>query len=290
MASAIKQPSQPPYGSLAWIRQMIEEGRAEKSIHPVTITPHIAEQLLQLNVRNRSLREKKIEQFRRMMRSGLWRGLNGETIKIKADGTLGDGQHRLTAMCLEARTEQGYIMFGAEESDIETIDQGSARTAGDIVRLTGADFAMERSAIARLLIAYEESDGSSVGKTSNISNGEIVKRVAEDQKIHDAAAHASRSGRRAPGLPGSVVGFLWYIFSGKHQQDADIYLDQVCNGVGLQLKDPAATVRDYLIRRVNKGQRGRDKKIESVIRGWNAFREGREMSNVVTNGSLPELA
>lgn len=282
------QKAPPTCGSLAWIRREIEAGASAKSIHPVKINQRIAEQLLQLNTKNRNFKPVKIEQFRRAMRAGFWRGLNGETIKIKADGTLGDGQNRLAAVRDEGVEIDAYVMFGATEDDIRTIDQGAARTAGDIIRMEGVESAVEKAAIARLLIAYEGTGGASIQRANRVSNAEIILRVSEDNRVHDAASFAIA--HRAPGLPGSVVGFLWYIFSAVHHDDAETYLNQVCRGIQLNLKQPAATVREYLINRVRNRHQAREKKIEAMVRGWNAFREHRELGKIVTNGSLPELS
>lgn len=275
------------HGSLAWIRDQIARGATEKSIHPVTITPRIAEQLLQLNTKNRNFKPVKIEQFRRAMKAGFWRGLNGETIKIKADGALGDGQNRLAAVRDEGVEIEAFMMFGATDDDIRTVDQGAARTAGDIIRMEGVEQAVEKAAIARLLIAYEGHGGTSIQRANRVSNSEIILRVSDDNRVHDAASYAVA--HRAPGLPGSVVGFLWYLFSAIHHGDCEKYLNQVCRGIQLRLADPAATVREYLINRVRDRHQARDKKIEAMMRGWNAFREARDLQKIVTNGSLPEL-
>ncbi len=277
----------PAYGSLPWFREQIENGKTEKSIFPVKISPRIAEQLLLLNTKNRSFKPVKIEQFRRAMKAGFWRGLNGETIKVKADGSLGDGQNRLAAVRDEGIEVDAYIMFGASEDDIRTVDQGAARTAGDIIRLEGVESAVEKAAIARLLIAYEGNGGTSIAKANRVSNSEIIRRVATDEQVHDAASFAIA--HRAPGLPGSVVGFLYYLFSNIHKDEAETYLNQVCRGIGLDLQAPAATVREYLINRMRSRHQARDKKIEAMLRGWNAYRDGRSLGKIVTNGTLPEM-
>jgi hypothetical protein len=274
-------------GSLGWLRNQIAAGAAEKSIHPMKITPRIAEQLLLLNTKNRNFKPVKIEQFRRSMRAGFWRGLNGETIKIKADGSLGDGQNRLAAVRDEGVEIDAYVMFGASDDDIRTVDQGAARTAGDIIRMEGVESAVEKAAIARLLIAYEGSNGTSIGKANRISNSEIILRVTNDNRVHDAASYAIA--HRAPGLPGSAVGFLWYVFASIHRDDAEVFLGQVCRGINLKLNSPGAAVREYLINRVRSRHQARDKKIEAMMRGWCAFRDGRNLTKAVTNGSLPEL-
>lgn len=287
MATQLKQ-AQPARGSLPWIRLQIEAGKDAKSIHAITITQRIAEQLLLLNTKNRNFKPVKIEQFRRSMRAGFWRGLNGETIKIKADGTLGDGQNRLAAVRDEGTPIETYIMFGATEDDIRTVDQGAARTAGDIIRMEGVESAVEKAAIARLLIAFEGNRPPSIKNANRVSNSEIILRVSSDEQVHEAASFAIA--HRAPGLPGSVVGFLWYAFSNIHHDDAEKYLNQICRGIELRLSDPAATVREYLINRVKNRHQARDRKIEAVIRGWNAFREGRGLDKIVTNGNFPELS
>lgn len=287
MATALNQPV--VRGSLPWFREMIALGAEQKwnEPKPVLVTPHIADQLLMLNEHNRRVKPGKLDQYKRAMRAGLWRGANGETLKFKQNGELGDGQHRLMSIRDEGLEVELCFMFGATEQDIRTIDQGTARTAADIDRLNGGEMSESCAAIARMLIAYEASGGSNIGLSSRISNAEVNDRLDYDQVIRDGARWALS--HKAPGLPASAVGFCWYLLSHIHVDDAHTYLMQVCKGVGLTLKDPAATVREYMITRVSLGTKGRAKKIEALLRGWNAYREGRTFSKVVTNGTMPVL-
>ena len=62
------------------------------------ITPQIAEEMLKKNPMNRRVKDFVISEYSRVMKAGLWKENTGEAIKFASDGTLLDGQHRLTAL------------------------------------------------------------------------------------------------------------------------------------------------------------------------------------------------
>lgn len=63
------------------------------------VTPELAESWLARNTANRRMRRATAEAYARDMESGDWRE-NGDAICFAVDGTLLDGQHRLTAVVL----------------------------------------------------------------------------------------------------------------------------------------------------------------------------------------------
>ena len=82
-------------------------------VENVTITPQVAQMMLEHNTHNRNLTESRAQAYARDMASGNWR-YTGEGIKFGPDGTLLDGQTRLRAI---VDVSKGYTSFSGVSAD-----------------------------------------------------------------------------------------------------------------------------------------------------------------------------
>lgn len=279
-------------GTVNWLDACSKRGRDGVFTEFSTLTPGLAAELLRRNPDNRTLRLTKIEQYAADMRAGRW-VLNGEPFIIANDGSLNDGQHRAQAVIEANLSIPAMFVFGVPRDTRLTIDQGAARAAGDFLGMDGVANATAVASIARLLIAYERSGDADLRGANYVTNADILSRVAADEHIAAAAHYAVGVGKSARKFAApAIIGFCSYIFSEVNPAEATAYMDQVCRGESLRAKDPAYAVRERLIS-MGKGG-GREAKISVIIRGWNAFRQGRQLSLAkVTKGeggnNLPAL-
>lgn len=272
-------------GTVHWLNECVARSKRERFSDEVIVTPALANIILGSNPDNRNIRPTKLAQFAADMRAGRW-ALNGETIKIAKTGELNDGQHRLTAI-IEANTPiQLLFVFGVERETRTTLDQGSARTAADYLGMQGVQNATVSAAIARLIIAYEQSKGQDIAGTKYVTNAEVLARVADDPAIgtsaHFAQSHAkSTKTFCAP----SAIGAAHYLLCREHPGDADAFMKQVCVGENIRKMDPAFAVRERLWTTTKyAGQ-----KLEVIFRGWNAYRSNRTLQIAKVNGNFPAL-
>lgn len=296
MASKVtKLPTKPIAGTVHWLNECIERGQREKfTASNVLLTPGLAGVLLDRNSKNRPIREVKLAQFRADLLTSRWRH-NLESIKLHRDGSLADGQHRCTIVQELQIPMTVEVGFGLDDDDVSALDLGAPRSPGDKAAIAGMANPMIITSIARLVIGYESTGGSGLGRASHISTPAVLARCRTDQSLPPAADFAARHKSRVPGVPASVVGFCWYLFASIHHEDANTYMGQLGSGADLKLGDPAYTVREYLIRRTAKNglSVGRERRIEAIMRGWNAFRDGRSFRSVNTDHArfpgLPDL-
>jgi hypothetical protein len=276
----------PPAGTVTWLNDCIARSKREMVTEVTTVTPGLAEIILDLNPDNRNIKPIKLGQYASDMLAGRWT-FNGETIKITKCGLLNDGQHRLRAV-VEAGTPQPFLfVFGVDRDTRTTLDQGAARTAGDYLTMDGFHFGTLAAGMARLIMAYEKSKGKTIGAAKDYTNAQIVERVKNDPKIIDAARFAASALKFTKGLViPSVVGACFYLLSEEHAADADEYMHQVCYGENIRRGDPAFAVRTALsnIERPDKAAR-----MEMIFRGWNAYRQNRPLSLAKSLGVFPEL-
>lgn len=285
MASKVTKLFKPEAGTVHWLNDCIERGRQQPFAEVTTLTPGLANVLLANNPDNRPVRPVKVRHYANDMRRGRW-PLNGETIILSREGSLNDGQNRCLAV-IEANTSIPVtLFFGAERETRLTVDQGAARGAAAYLGMEGASNATTQASVARMVLAYEAEDGQSINN-SLVSPTEVYDRARQDRGIEVAAgyAHQRAAAMQAYAAP-AIIGFAHYALSHVDEHDAVAYLDQVTLGEALKRKDPAYTVRDRLLT-IGKSSRG--PKVETIFRGWNAFRQGRSLTIVKVLGNLPAL-
>ncbi|MBW6531911.1 hypothetical protein KZ820_14310 [Sphingomonas sp. RRHST34] len=275
---------QPRYGSPAWLHEMIASSQ-EPTLRIVDASPPLAKALLDLNGGNRSVRTTKVAQYAADMAAKQWT-LNGEPIIISKDGQLNDGQHRCLAIIDANTTVQLALMFGIERETRLTVDQGSARSAGDFLAMEGVVNASAVAAIARMVLAYERAQGAGLTGHQYITSAEVRARVATDKDLAEAATFGhTNSGYSRSFAAGSLIGFAYYELARVNRQLAHDFLERVCRGDNLAIGSPAHTLREKLIA---AGRTPRDRKLAMIFKAWNFYRRGlKKVSTNTLNSTLP---
>lgn len=95
----------------------------------VTIKPEVAKYILdECNTSNRSVRRGNLALLERCLKEGQWKFIS-DTISFASDGTLTNGQHRLTACANVGKPIDVIVAFGVEKSS--AIDTGAKRSFSD---------------------------------------------------------------------------------------------------------------------------------------------------------------
>jgi hypothetical protein len=157
---------------------------ANPPIHSVVacISPVVADRILmRFNTRNRNIKSKNIARLTHAVTSDAF-ALTGDTIKFSKTGVLVDGQHRLKS-CVEAkRTLTTHIVFGLQDKVFDVLDQGSKRTAADVLGMDGMVDATWIASAARWSMALEKHTTPHRLVTSN---REIREMVSEGGRFDD---------------------------------------------------------------------------------------------------------
>jgi hypothetical protein len=272
-------------GTINWLNQNIERGKIYVFSEAVIVTPGLASELLKRNSDNRNIKPVKAQHFASDMIGGRWT-FNGEPIIIAKTGELNAGQHRLTAL-IEANTSLPFLfVFGVERDSRTTIDQGSARTAGDYLAMEGFHYTALASVTAKYIMAFERSGGTSLSLRSQITNAEVVSRVRADADIVASAAYAMRHTKQYKHLVAqSIIATAHYLLTDIHPTEAETYLNQVCLGENIKSGDPAFAVRSALA----GDRKYRDAALEIILHGWNRYRSNQTLQLVRVNGTFPAL-
>lgn len=285
MASKVAELFKPQAGTVNWLEKCIERGKREVFTEITTITPGLASELLKRNPDNRHIKPKKSQHFATDMLKGHW-VFNGEPIIISQDGLLNDGQHRLNALIEANVTLPMIITFGVSRDSRTTIDQGSARTAGDYLAMDGYHYAKNAATASKFIIAFERSGGRNIAQRSEVTNAEVVARVKADDGITAAAIYAHKHLKDYRQLVSySVMAACHYLLSEIHPGEAEAFLTQVCTGENIKRGDPAFAVRSAFL----SEKRERGAAMEVIFHGWNKYRSGQALQLIRVNGSFPAL-
>lgn len=99
------------------------------------ITPEIATQFLLVNNKNRKLRDQFVDELVRKIQAGQWQPNTLDSIGFFEDGSLANGQHRLTAIARAGVPVYAKVEHGIPMDAAICIDSGKSRTASDNIRI-----------------------------------------------------------------------------------------------------------------------------------------------------------
>ena len=212
-----------------------------------TITPQIAELMLEKNTSNRSLSAKRVKALSRSISSGEWE-LNGDSIRFDTNGVLLDGQHRLAAIADSGISVKSLVVTGIRPTAFDTIDQGMKRTSAQILAMQGVKYSNRISVVARLYLAYKTcgypyANDISRSPTLRAVDGFVTSNI---ERLEECATRAEASKISKRFLSPGVLTFIIYTFSEHNKYKADSFFDGLENGYGLEKGCPVRALRDRL--------------------------------------------
>lgn len=270
---------------LSWLSQRIEQGRDKIFTEIVTITPTIAQRLLELNADNRRVRAGRVEEIASDILNGRW-DLNGESIKVAKTGHLNDGQHRLEAIVKADKPVQTMVVFGLPRDSRYTVDMGSPRTVGDFLGMEGAAHRDNAATAARVHNLWRRGlylSGAGGGKKSGLSiitKSEVRAEYWRFQKQFDRALGdiANDQFCKRVGVTAIVVAHV--ILSAVNASAAAMFFQRLRDGANLKQGDAILVLRARLM--AVRSERWRPhEKLELILRHWNAWRKNAKMTRAL---------
>jgi len=251
----------------------------EMVIQIVDISPEEAARLLEANAGNRRLDKSTVERYADAMRRGEWK-LSHQGVAIDRDGNLLDGQHRLAAIVRSGVTVRMAVARQVDREAFSVLDTGKRRSAGDTLRLAGAQAPLHLAAALRYLHLYQVApDSSWGGSQSRLTNDQILK-------LHDAHPRMSDCVRRArvvsssTGIIASACATAIYVTGLLHPEfDEEPWFHGITTGANLDIGDPRLVFRTFFAntRAAGKRQANNREHIAIYIKAWNAWVSGRKV-------------
>lgn len=264
------------------------------------IDPIQAHMMLQRNAKNRNKNRKNIDFYTQEMLANNWQ-CNGEGIIIDKDGNIMDGQHRLEAIIKSGKTEAIVVTRGVLRKAYSTMNQGSKRTTGQILKQAGNSYGNDLAAIIRILYDYKSQKYTKLGNTGRMSPTDaqsLLKRYSTGYNtIDDSLNFAKTTCKKKYACPfrPNYIASLHYILSEIDQADADFFLTYLTTGnidanyrYALDNKKSVNivcgelnTIRNHFIslKTTNSSLiKSRHYTIGTLINCWNKFQKGTKIS------------
>jgi hypothetical protein len=235
------------------------------------IGPEQAKFYLKKNTHNRPLSRFQVTKYATIMEQGRWQ-LNGEPIIIADDGTLLDGQHRLSAIVLAGVNVECLVVEGLSREVFATLGTGAKRNAGDVAAMLGCKNATWVGAALGCLHRLESGLIDCQVSIPNDKVEELIQRYPEvTQVVSDAGASAIKKILSI----GVFAGFYIWL-SRRFPAQASDFFEQLKSGVGLIAGSPVLLLRERLVADRNSKARLPQREIVALlIKAWNAHLTGK---------------
>lgn len=259
----------------------------------VTLTPALAQRLLDANPRNRRVSGGNYAVIKRAIEHGEWL-LNGEAIKVSADGELLDGQHRCRAVVETGISIETFLITGLPSDAQDTMDTGKSRSLADVLGIHGEPNANGLAALIRRFYVSERFGFAAASKTgsANLTIREQLDWLARNPWVRNYPAPGKMVGRHVPSLSGSTAGFLMGVFDSIDQDDSDFFWARLMDGANLSVTHPIYVLRKTLtgIADSTRGQLNQTYIIAIIVKAWNSYRAGESISMLKfrVGGAKPE--
>ena len=257
------------------------------------ITPEVAEEMLRHNTHNRHL-SSNIRLSRgnvfKSMECGEWR-LTGESIKFAKDGTLLDGQHRLSACVATGNPFTTVVVRGLEIRSQELMDSGRKRSTSDVLSIDGVKSSRTVAAASIVVINYALSADYNFSNNSiqHFSRERQLRFIRDNETELERAVSRTRKCAQVPFAQSAMSG-LAFLFGRISGVDTGWFFTDLAK-ISPELQ-PVAMLRQSFINVRMKTNRGADRQLTAAyaIKAWNAYMNGNEINNLQwrKGGARPE--
>ena len=241
----------------------------------VSVTPDLANALLNKNEKNRNLQKRRVQMYAADMSAGRWKA-TAQPVIVDADGRLQDGQHRLAAVVEAGVTVEMWVAYGADPEHFDSLDLGTPRTAGQVLNMGGVPQANLRAAAARHVLRYRRYPRLVWNSSSSISKSEVIEFVETHDIIIPAGAEMFRS---HPGVSQSAWVACYHLIVSDSSAPGfwDDFADGVKLGIGLEEGDPRLALRNRgVVSAVQKWGSGQSD-VLAILTAWNYYLSGKRV-------------
>jgi hypothetical protein len=274
-------------GARRWLAERISRSRKVGMFTEVVLaTPALARVLLaEHNTRNRNLRNKRADEFARIIKTGQWM-LTSQGISIATDGKINNGQHRLLGIDRADQAVPLAVTFGESVEAFVVLDTQGVRGSRDVLHIDGEQNSAALAAAARLLRMVLENTHM---KNPHYTNQEIREVVAEHGGLREAAVAGGRFSKAFRGTSTGGATLAYYLIESRSKRAMQLsdFWGKACTGTGLNAqRDPILILRNYFIKRpaglprVNIGVFV----AASIITSWNLWAQGKKTVSVTWDG------
>lgn len=266
------------------------------------VTPAMARDMLIKNPNNRALRRSNVRYLAEELKSGRWK-LTHQGVAVARDGTLLDGQHRLSAI-VEANTSALInVSFDCDPEIFSVIDTGSTRTTADVLHIAGRLTSCETTTGAAVKLVYLHRTAANytwTGEVARVSATVVLNEYQSAPELYDwgvRLANRARNEFKMLQVKSSTAAFaVLAVQEGERtglydRSDIDAFVMSLATGASMAKGDPRLAFRQQLVNGwtpgTNKGARASQVWLASWIKVFNAHLSGTHLKMFKTPNVTP---
>jgi hypothetical protein len=251
-------------------------------IEKTLVSPNLAKYFLSKNVKNRTIRSSSVFKYAKQMQLGGWREDTGELIKFSENGNLIDGQHRLEAVVLSGVSIYFHIATNLKENITDVLDTGSNRSSSDVFKLNSVQYSSSMPSIIQQYYAMKNNKKTMWGlhKHEKLSNSELLSKYYENSLFWDKTASKSSYlyEKFSKILSHGLIGGMYAHFYDICPISAESFINQLCTGENISNKTILVLRKKLIDDRLQVKKIPMSAKCAYIIKAWNHFRSGIEVS------------
>lgn len=250
------------------------------NIQKKLITPTIARQILESNVKNRRMKEPVVLRYAQDMAAGRWKENTGETIKFSKTGRLLDGQQRMAAVIKSNTSIHFHLIYDLDENIFDVLDTGTVRNATDVFLIEGIK---HDNIIPSIITTYhilkagilKQINSSGSAKNHRPTNNQLKEIYYERENFWQSVASQTITWYNsfAKILPPSTIGGFYAFFYDINSEDAEQFMHQLCTGQDIK-NNSIALLRTKLMQdKMDMRKLQQTSKHALMVKTWNYFRK-----------------
>lgn len=236
-----------------------------------TITPDQAKLWLSHNKNNRSIRRHKVSKYVNELRTGRWR-LTHQGVAFNCDGTLKDGQHRLTAIAESGISAQMVVARGLSDEALVYVDRGSARGIHDNAKMMGIDITIQDIAVASAAMSCPRS----IAHSSSVDEQDVLDFIKRHEEAFLFVRCTRKKGLTQASVLAAFVRAYYYCDRAQLARCLKLLLDGM-DGDYVPSEMSILSFRDFLLRNQCRGHTQRVEFYQRTQRAIKGFMNGENL-------------
>jgi hypothetical protein len=256
----------------------------KETVRIMDVTPAQAQKWLEGNVDNRDLRETRVLQYAQILQRGEWE-LTGDAIVFDENGTLLNGQHRLSAVVVAGIPARFIVLRGVPAKAQEVMDTGLARSLGDQLKRRGVPYYTYVAGALVWLHRMEYAEMTGVAHYGEPSQRPTFRQLLalyeRNSNLPDQASRITKHVNSLKVRAGSTLAIyhrLLQIDDPNIAQEVSIFFQSWLDGTDLRADNPIWRLREWCLEdaatRHTRGRAPDYRYVAYVLTAWNKWRQG----------------
>jgi hypothetical protein len=233
------------------------------------ITPDMAAIYLKGNTMNRPMNRKRMQAYAAQMSSGVFDGMNGDAIRIATDGTILDGQKRLSAIIQSGIALETLVIRGIRKASFMSMDRGEIRTNGQLFAIQKVENYNAIAAVLHLLWRYGQR--RFVGDLSVRPSYNELESLFSANDISESVRFARKSRDIRKLVATAMIGFCHYAFSQSSKSHTQTFFEKLNGQLPTTRLSPVYLLKERLVdNRASKSKLKQPEMLALWIKAFNA--------------------